>query len=71
MKGKLSSPMAEQVSRALDIPLPRDMQRLEVMHYIVEYELEDTHNMVLLELAKLDFYLTRSVYLKELRELTL
>lgn len=71
VKGELQSPLAEQVSRALDIPLPRDMHRLEVLHYITEYEQEEAHDMVLLELARLDFCLTRSLHLKELRELTL
>lgn len=32
--GRLVSPMAEQVSRALEIPRPRFMRRLETMHYI-------------------------------------
>ncbi|RCV13204.1 hypothetical protein SETIT_2G328900v2 [Setaria italica] len=34
MKGELRSPLAEQVSRALEIPLPRFPKRLETMRYI-------------------------------------
>ncbi|WVZ57021.1 hypothetical protein U9M48_007467 [Paspalum notatum var. saurae] len=68
---KLASPMAEQASRALDIPLPRLPKRLETMRYLAEYEKEEGHDAVLLELATLDFNLARSLHLKELRDLTL
>jgi hypothetical protein len=67
MKGNLVSPIGDQISRTLDIPLPRYMPQLETMHYIIEYEQQDGHNAMLLELARLDYSLTRSVYLKELR----
>ncbi|OEL37951.1 Alpha-humulene synthase [Dichanthelium oligosanthes] len=70
-KGKLRSPMAEQVCRALKIPRPRFMRRLETMHYIAEYEQEEKHNTTILELARLDFNLVRSLHLKELRDLSL
>lgn len=71
MKGELRSPLAEQVSRALDIPLPRLTRRIETMHYIAEYEQEETHDGTLLELARLDFNLVRSLHLKELKALSL
>jgi hypothetical protein len=67
MKGNLVSPIGDQISRTLDIPLPRYMPQLDTMHYIIEYEQQDGHNAMLLELARLDYSLTRSVYLKELR----
>nr|CAB3480264.1 unnamed protein product [Digitaria exilis] len=70
-KGELKSPMAEQVSRALDIPLPRFMPRVETTYYMAEYEQEETHDAVLLELAKLDFNLVRAVHLKELTDISL
>ncbi|CAN6382046.1 unnamed protein product [Urochloa humidicola] len=70
-KGKLRSPMEEQVSRALEIPLPRFMRQLETMLYITEYEKEDPHDIMILELARLNFNLLRSVYLNELKALTL
>uniref|UniRef100_A0A0D9VU90 Terpene synthase N-terminal domain-containing protein n=1 Tax=Leersia perrieri TaxID=77586 RepID=A0A0D9VU90_9ORYZ len=57
MNGELTSPMAEQVARALDIPLPRFPRRLETMNYLAEYEHEDGHDGVLLELARLDYEL--------------
>ncbi|RLN23652.1 hypothetical protein C2845_PM07G29830 [Panicum miliaceum] len=69
--GKLGSPMAAQVSRALEIPRPRFMRRLETLHYIIEYEQEEAHDATLLELARLGFNLLRSLHLKELRTLSL
>ena len=71
MRGELASPMAEQVSRALDIPLPRLPKRLETVRYIVEYEKEEGHDPVALELARLDFDLVRALHLEELRALSL
>uniref|UniRef100_A0A0E0D0X4 Uncharacterized protein n=1 Tax=Oryza meridionalis TaxID=40149 RepID=A0A0E0D0X4_9ORYZ len=71
LQGALRSPMAEQVSRALDIPLPRAPKLLETMHYITEYEQEAAHDGMVLELARLDFELVRSLYLKELKALSL
>ncbi|KAF8651413.1 hypothetical protein HU200_063411 [Digitaria exilis] len=70
-KGKLESPMEEQVSRALHIPLPRFMWQMETVHYITEYEKEDPHDSMILELARLNFILLRSVHLKELKSLSL
>ncbi len=71
LQGALRSPMAKQVSRALDIPLPRAPKLLETMHYITEYEQEAAHDGMVLELARLDFELVRSLYLKELKALSL
>uniref|UniRef100_K3ZLH1 Terpene synthase n=1 Tax=Setaria italica TaxID=4555 RepID=K3ZLH1_SETIT len=70
-KGKLTSPIKEQVSHALDIPLPRFMRQLETMHYITEYEKEEPHDIMMLELAKINLNLLRSVHLKELKDLSL
>ncbi|TVU46958.1 hypothetical protein EJB05_06532, partial [Eragrostis curvula] len=66
MKGKLRSPMAEQVSRFLSFPLPRFIFSLETTHYIAEYEQEEEHDAEVLELARLECNLMRSVHLKEL-----
>jgi (-)-germacrene D synthase len=40
------------------------------LRYIPEYEEEEGHNVILLELAKLDFNLLQHVYLKELKYTT-
>ena len=71
MNGRLPSPLEEQVSRALDIPLARLPKRLETMRYVVEYGKEEEHDAVLLELARLDFDLLRFLHLRELKDLSL
>ncbi|KAM3383791.1 hypothetical protein ACQJBY_008447 [Aegilops geniculata] len=70
MRDTLKSPLAEQVKRALHMPLSRTFKRMETLHYISEYKHEEGHNPTLLELAKLDFNLLQHVHLKELKYLT-
>ncbi|XBI87144.1 hypothetical protein VPH35_025276 [Triticum aestivum] len=45
-------------------------KREEALQYISEYEEEEGHNQILLELAKLDFNLLQHVHLKELKDIT-
>ncbi|CAM0908248.1 unnamed protein product [Alopecurus aequalis] len=71
IKGKVGSPIAEQISRALDIPLPRFTRRIETMHYIDEYDREGVYDEVLLELARINFNLVRRLHLKEIKDLSL
>ncbi|OEL38904.1 (S)-beta-bisabolene synthase [Dichanthelium oligosanthes] len=58
-------------------PCPRDSAHPvheaagETMHYITEYEQEELHEAAILELARLDLNLIRSLHLKELRTLSL
>lgn len=54
---RFRSPISKQISRALDIALPRFTRRLETMHYITEYEHEEAHDSLILELARLNFIL--------------
>ncbi|KDP30235.1 hypothetical protein JCGZ_17017 [Jatropha curcas] len=61
--------MAEQVQQALDVPLHWRMLRLEARNFINVYEKDDTRNLFLLRLAKLDYNLVQSVYQGELKEL--
>ncbi|XP_037488839.1 tau-cadinol synthase-like [Triticum dicoccoides] len=70
MRDTLKSPLAEQVKRALHMPLSRTFKRMETLHYISEYKHEEGHNPTLLELARLDFNLLQHVHLKELKYLT-
>ncbi|XP_044319526.1 tau-cadinol synthase-like [Triticum aestivum] len=70
MRDTLKSPLAEQVKRALHMPLSRTFKRVETLHYISEYKHEEGHNPTLLELAKLDFNLLQHVHLKELKYFT-
>ncbi|GJN41302.1 hypothetical protein PR202_gn00654 [Eleusine coracana subsp. coracana] len=64
---KLHSPLAEQVKRALQIPLPRKLKRIEAIEYISEYRKEEAYNPVLLELATLDFNILQRIHLRELK----
>jgi hypothetical protein len=70
MRGNLNSPLAEQVERALHIPLPRTCRRLETLHYFSEYKQEEGHNPTLLELAKLEFTLLQHVHAQELKSMS-
>ncbi|KAM3383754.1 hypothetical protein ACQJBY_008430 [Aegilops geniculata] len=70
MEGKLESPLAEQVRRALHLPLPRTLKRVEALHYMSEYKAEPMHNSSILEFAKLDFNLLQRLHLKELKALS-
>ncbi|SPT15473.1 unnamed protein product [Triticum aestivum] len=70
VNGSLQSPLDKQVKRAIHRALPRACKRVEVLQYISEYEEEEGHNQILLELAKLDFNLLQHVHLKELKDIT-
>nr|TKV96120.1 hypothetical protein SEVIR_9G408700v2 [Setaria viridis] len=70
MRNNLEHPLAQQVNRALHLPLPRTLRRVEALHYISEYKGEPTHNSSLLEFAKLDFNLLQRLHLKELKALS-
>lgn len=70
MRAGLESPLAEQVERALYLPLTRTYKRQEAVHYMSEYGEEEGHNPSLLELAKLDFNLLQHVHLKELNAIS-
>uniref|UniRef100_J3LNR0 Terpene synthase n=1 Tax=Oryza brachyantha TaxID=4533 RepID=J3LNR0_ORYBR len=73
MKSSLMSPiLAKQVSRALQIPLPRTLNRFEAISYMLEYDdvHKQTYNPSILELAKLDFNLLQHIHQKELKVIT-
>lgn len=70
MRSSLKSPLAEQVARALQIPLPRTLKRVEALSYIPEYIQERTYNPSILEFAKLDFNLLQHLHQEELKAIT-
>ncbi|KAJ1297040.1 hypothetical protein BS78_01G347800 [Paspalum vaginatum] len=70
LKSSLKSPLAGQVTRALKLPLPRTVKRLEALQYMSEYTDEQTYNPSILELAKLDFNLLQRLHMKELKALS-
>ncbi|CAO2835988.1 unnamed protein product [Amaranthus hypochondriacus] len=67
---ELSSPMAEQVSHSLKLPLHRRSLRLESKNQISFYESNPSHNKTLLRFAKLDFNLLQVLHNTELRDIT-
>ncbi|CAH2049246.1 unnamed protein product [Thlaspi arvense] len=71
MLPNLSSRRAAQVRHALNQTIRRGVPRLEARFYISFYEAEDSHDKVLLSLAKLDFNLLQKMHQRELRELTM
>lgn len=69
----LKSPLAEQVGRALGIPLPRTLKREEAIAFIPEYSSQQdqqVYSPVILELAKLDFNLLQHLHQEELKEIS-
>lgn len=66
----LESPLAEEVSSALDTPLFRRVGTLEMKDYIPIYQKEAKQNKTVLEFAKLNFNLLQLLYSKELQECT-
>ncbi|CAN6325232.1 unnamed protein product [Urochloa humidicola] len=70
IQSSLKSPLAEQVERALKIPLPRTLKRVEAVSYIPEYSVDQRHNPAILELAKLDFNLLQHLHQKELKTIS-
>ncbi|KAH7544312.1 hypothetical protein JRO89_XS15G0146900 [Xanthoceras sorbifolium] len=70
MATQLSSPLADQVNRALDRPIRKGLQRLDARRYMPIYQADPSHNQVLLTFAKLDFNILQKLHQKELSELT-
>ncbi|XP_021764447.1 probable sesquiterpene synthase [Chenopodium quinoa] len=70
MVEKLSSPLAEQVTHALDQPLHYGFVRLESKHYIGFYEQYASHNKTLVKLAKLDFNLLQLLHKQEFQDIS-
>ena len=66
----LNPPLAEQVKRALSLPLPRTSKRVETICYMSEYEREAGNIPILLDLARLDFNLLQHIHLKELKAIS-
>lgn len=72
IRSSLKPPLADQVIRALEIPLPRTLKRVEAISFIPEYSSaqDQTYSPAISELAKLDFNLLQHLHQKELKEIT-
>lgn len=62
--------LAKQVSSTLRIPCHRKVQWFDVKKQIHAYEQEDNKNVILLELAKLNFNIVQATHLEDLKELS-
>ncbi|CAN0915661.1 Probable terpene synthase 3 [Linum grandiflorum] len=62
--------VAERVTRALKRPLRKDMDRLQHLFFIRNYEKTESHNRSLLRLAKLSYNFLQYMYQQELKVLT-
>ncbi|KAF6161311.1 hypothetical protein GIB67_009198, partial [Kingdonia uniflora] len=62
--------LRRQVEHALVQPYHKGLSRLEAKHYISFYQENEEHNKTLLKFAKMDFYVVRSLHLKELSDIT-
>ncbi|XP_021300344.1 probable terpene synthase 9 [Herrania umbratica] len=67
---KLDKDLAEQVKESLQVPLYWRLPRIEARNFVNIYQRDSKRNLDLLELAKLDFNLLQSVYVKELKKLS-
>jgi hypothetical protein len=70
MVDRLEKPLADKVRHALQTPSFRRMKRLEARQYIPLYEQDkEDCNELVLELAKLDFYLLQRIHREEVKEI--
>ncbi|KAK9130420.1 hypothetical protein Sjap_010907 [Stephania japonica] len=69
VKPSTNTDLYELVAHALQYPLHWSMQRTEARWYIDTYKERNNINLVLLELAKLDFNMVQSNHQKELKTL--
>ncbi|XP_019181133.1 PREDICTED: (-)-germacrene D synthase-like isoform X1 [Ipomoea nil] len=66
----LTDPLRSQVNEALKRPIYKRLTRIEARRYISIYEVDETHDIVLLKFAKLDFNMLQKEHQRELGNLT-
>ncbi|XP_056689744.1 alpha-farnesene synthase isoform X2 [Spinacia oleracea] len=62
--------LAKQVAYASENPCHRKVLWFDVRHQIHTYELEDNKNLILLELAKLNFNIVQDMHLEDLKQMS-
>ncbi|XP_031099079.1 (-)-germacrene D synthase-like isoform X2 [Ipomoea triloba] len=70
MLPNLTDPLRSQVNEALKRPIYKRLTRIEARRYISIYEAIETHDIVLLKFAKLDFNMLQKEHQQELGNLT-
>ncbi|XP_058115042.1 beta-cubebene synthase-like isoform X2 [Magnolia sinica] len=66
----LTSPLAQLVELALEVPLGKHVEKLQPRYYISIYEKDKERSDVLLEFAKLDFNILQSLHERKLRDIS-
>ncbi|TXG47239.1 hypothetical protein EZV62_026533 [Acer yangbiense] len=64
------SELAMEVKHALELPLYWRIPRLEARWFIDVYERREDVNLILLEFAKLNFYIVQGFYQQELKQVS-
>ncbi|KAK1411364.1 hypothetical protein QVD17_37912 [Tagetes erecta] len=67
---QLSPTLQKKVVEGLKLPRHMRMERLEARRFIKEYDNDNDHDPILLELAKYDYNMVQSVLQRELAEIT-
>ncbi|KAD3338019.1 hypothetical protein E3N88_33540 [Mikania micrantha] len=62
--------LSKHIEEALERPIRKRLPRLDSLRYIPFYEQQDSHNISLLRLAKLEFNRLQSLHKKELSQLS-
>ncbi|KAM5580743.1 hypothetical protein ABKV19_010126 [Rosa sericea] len=62
--------LLKRVEQSLETPIHWRMPRIEALNFINMYQTDDSSNLALLELAKLDYNLVQSVHQMEIKELS-
>ncbi|GER52991.1 trans-alpha-bergamotene synthase [Striga asiatica] len=70
VEGIRDSSVAEQVRHALELPLHWRVQKLEAKWFINVYESKLDANLILVQLAKLDFNMVQVLYQHEIKQLS-
>nr|GME10656.1 (-)-germacrene D synthase-like [Ipomoea batatas] len=70
MLPSLTNPLRSEVRQSLQRPLHKRLMRIEAKRYISVYELDKSHNVVLLKFAKLDFNMLQKEHQWEIGSLT-
>ncbi|KAL3508561.1 hypothetical protein ACH5RR_027962 [Cinchona calisaya] len=70
MSPKLSNFLGRQVNQALKLPIQKTLTRLGARQFMSLYQQDQSHNVILLNFAKLDFNIMQKQHKKELSALT-
>ncbi|VFQ92498.1 unnamed protein product [Cuscuta campestris] len=70
MLPSMAPTLRSHVSKALKLPIWRRLTRIDAVEYVQFYQLDESHDTILLKFAKLDFNILQKQHQKELGNLT-